>query len=66
VENPEEMFAGGYFKGVEPLQNDMPKQNINAKEQWFKDVWQTINLLNSHGITWEWVNRRFTSGSKTR
>lgn len=56
IANPEETFANGYFKGVEPQENETAKQDLSPKEQWFKEAWKIINILNAHGITWDWVN----------
>lgn len=56
LENPEEAFTRGYFKGIEPADNEISKQNLSVKEKWFKNIWPVINQLNAAGITWEWVN----------
>src|SRR4030095_8466222 len=56
VENPEEILVNGYFREFEPFENTISQKELTTKEKWFKKVWETINVLNAWGITWEWVN----------
>lgn len=55
-DNPEEIMTKGFLPGVEgplPANKDVP--NI-VKEQWAAIVYPLINALESHGVTWDWVN----------
>ncbi|MEP7107704.1 MAG: glycosyl hydrolase [Ferruginibacter sp.] len=58
VENPEEILASGYFKGIDPggIAGNEAKIILTNKQKWFTAVWKTINILNAAGITWDWVN----------
>lgn len=56
VENPEELGVTGYMEGVEPFAPSAKNTGLNDKEQWFAQTWNIINILNAHGITWDWVN----------
>ena len=44
------------LQGHGAKENELPKTKPQSKEQWFSTVWKTINTLNTHGITWDWVN----------
>ncbi len=58
VHNPEEILNLGYFKGVEPEIKgsgvfEAPKSLIS---DYYKALWKTVNFLEAHSITWEFVN----------
>jgi hypothetical protein len=54
-DNPTEILAKGYFPDVEPPLGSTEKTQ-KEKEEWAEKVYPIINLLESHGITWEWGN----------
>ncbi|HLX65397.1 MAG TPA: glycosyl hydrolase, partial [Puia sp.] len=55
-DNPEEILTKGVLPGVEgPLAPNKEAHDI-AREQWAAQVYPVINALESHGVTWDWVN----------
>ncbi|MBL7816478.1 MAG: hypothetical protein JNL70_15775 [Saprospiraceae bacterium] len=54
--NPEENMLNGYLKGVEPSLNNMTPQRKTVISEWYKNLWKTVNELESKGISWEFVN----------
>jgi hypothetical protein len=55
-DNPEEILTKGFLPGVEgPLAPNKEARNV-SKEQWAAQVYPVINALESHGVTWDWVN----------
>ncbi len=56
VPNPNELLAGGYFKGVEPEMGNMSQSSKGEISEWYKGLWPIVNKLEAQGITWEFVN----------
>jgi alpha-L-rhamnosidase len=55
-DNIGEILTKGYIEGVEPPLPKGAEAPAKDKSAWAEKIYPVINLLESNGITWEWVN----------
>lgn len=58
--DPDELLFYGYLEGIEPLmdfEERFSTSNSSIREkQWYQKLWKVIDLIESRGLTWAWVN----------
>jgi hypothetical protein len=55
-DNKGEILTKGYIEGVEPPLPKSVETFAKDKSDWAEKIYPVINLLESNGITWEWIN----------